>query len=229
MMRTVIIGLSIVCFVLSGIVIFRALGTPAQHTRYEITPPEREPTSSESEELWGQLAKEQEANRAVLEKLQATITDLADRLAKAEEEQAQANARTDETKKETRVLTVLGSGTFGPAQVDIDDTSETLKDIVRELVRDISTSPDHRVVIEGHTDNMPIKSSSAAWYRDNMDLSFLRAKAVADLLVNNGVSPERVSVIGYGDTRPIASNKTVEGRAKNRRVEVKLIPQDKES
>jgi flagellar motor protein MotB len=228
-MRNIIIGLSIGCFVLSGVVIFKALGIPTRHTRYEITRPEPEPTSPESEELLGQLAKEQETNRAVLEKLQATIADLADRLAKTEEEEAQANARPEETQKETRVLAVFGSGTFGSGQVDIDATSETLKDRVKELVRDISTSPDHRVVIEGHTDNMPIKSSFETWYRDNMDLSFLRAKAVADLLVSNGVSPERISVIGYGDTRPIASNKTVEGRAKNRRVEVKLIPQDEES
>ncbi len=61
-----------------------------------------------------------------------------------------------------------------------------------------------------------------------MDLSFLRAKAVAGILVKYGISPERISVTGYGDTRPIASNETDEGRAKNRRVEVKLIPEDKE-
>jgi len=227
-MRNLLIGLSIGCFVLSGIVIFKALGIPAQHTRYEMTPSEPESTSPESEELLGQLAKEQEANRALLEELQATIANLADELAKTEEDETRANAKTGETKKETRVLAVLGSGTFRSGQAGIRDTSETLKDIVKELVRDISTSPDHRVVIEGHTDNIPIKPSSATWYRDNMDLSFLRAKAVADLLVSNGISLERISVIGYGDTRPIASNETVEGRAKNRRVVVKLIPKDEE-
>ena len=227
-MRNLIIGLSIVCFVLSGIVIFKALGIPVQQTRHKITPREPEPTSPESEELFGQLAKDQEANRAILETLQATIANLEDKLSKKEGEEAQANVKAEETKRETRVSAVLGSGTFGSGQVAINDINENLKNTVKELVRDISRSPDHRVVIEGHTDNIPIKSSSAAWYRDNMDLSFLRAKAVADLLVSNGISLERISVIGYGDTRPIASNETAEGRAKNRRVEVKLIPKDKE-
>jgi outer membrane protein OmpA-like peptidoglycan-associated protein len=61
-----------------------------------------------------------------------------------------------------------------------------------------------------------------------MELSFLRAKAVGDMLIKNGISSERISVIGYGDTRPIASNETYEGRVKNRRVEVKLLPADRE-
>jgi outer membrane protein OmpA-like peptidoglycan-associated protein len=58
-----------------------------------------------------------------------------------------------------------------------------------------------------------------------MDLSFLRAKAIANILVFHGLSPDRISVIGYGDTHPIDSNDTEEGRAKNRRVEVKLVPE----
>jgi outer membrane protein OmpA-like peptidoglycan-associated protein len=61
-----------------------------------------------------------------------------------------------------------------------------------------------------------------------MELSFLRAKAIADILVKRGISLERISVIGSGDTRPIDSNETNEGRVKNRRVEVKLIPGDME-
>ena len=59
-----------------------------------------------------------------------------------------------------------------------------------------------------------------------MELSLLRAKSVASLLVKNGISIERISVTGYGDTRPIASNETAEGRAKNRRVEIKLVPEE---
>ncbi|HBH62622.1 MAG TPA: cell envelope biogenesis protein OmpA, partial [Nitrospiraceae bacterium] len=65
-------------------------------------------------------------------------------------------------------------------------------------------------------------------YIDNMELSFLRAKAVASLLVENGISRDRISITGYGETRPIASNETDEGRIKNRRVEIKLVPEDKE-
>jgi outer membrane protein OmpA-like peptidoglycan-associated protein len=63
---------------------------------------------------------------------------------------------------------------------------------------------------------------------DNIELSFLRANAVALQLVKSGIALERISVIGYGDTHPIASNETSEGRARNRRVEVKLIPGERE-
>jgi outer membrane protein OmpA-like peptidoglycan-associated protein len=63
---------------------------------------------------------------------------------------------------------------------------------------------------------------------DNIELSFLRANAVAIQLVKSGIPLERISVIGYGETRPIASNETSEGRARNRRVVVKLVPVEKD-
>jgi len=221
-MRNIIIGFSVVCFALSGIVILKALGLPQQQPHYIITPQEPEPIAPEAEALLGQLAREQEANRDILEKLQDAIANLEDRLSK-KEEVTQAKVKTAEAKKETIVLAVLGSGTFGSGQIEFNGIDESLKTMVNKLVRDISASPDHHVVIEGHTDNLPIRSSSAKWYRDNMDLSYLRAKAVANLLVSNGISIERISVIGYGDTHPRASNEIVEGRSKNRRVEIKLI------
>ena len=100
--------------------------------------------------------------------------------------------------------------------------------VVKESVQEILASPDYRVTIEGHTDNIPIRLSAGKRYRDNMDLSFLRAKAIAGILAEQGVPLENISVIGYGETHPIASNNTGEGRAKNRRVEIKLTPKDKE-
>jgi outer membrane protein OmpA-like peptidoglycan-associated protein len=59
-----------------------------------------------------------------------------------------------------------------------------------------------------------------------MDLSLRRARAIEKILVSHGIPSNRISVIGYGDARPIASNHTEEGRAKNRRVEVKLMPKE---
>ena len=88
--------------------------------------------------------------------------------------------------------------------------------------------PNCRVVVEGHTDSIPLSETWPKRYKDNMDISFIRAKSVARVLEEEGISSKRISVIGYGDTRPIASNGTVEGRAKNRRVVVKLILYEKE-
>jgi flagellar motor protein MotB len=98
----------------------------------------------------------------------------------------------------------------------------------KNVVAEISASPDSRVIIEGHTDNRPIRSSAGMRYSDNMELSFLRAKIVASVLVKYDIPVERISVTGYGDARPIAPNDTAEGRVKNRRVEIKLVPEDKE-
>jgi outer membrane protein OmpA-like peptidoglycan-associated protein len=71
------------------------------------------------------------------------------------------------------------------------------------------------IVIEGHTD-----SKGAAKY--NQQLSLKRANAVAQLLINAGFDPQTIKVIGQGETQPIADNTTPQGRAKNRRVVVKL-------
>ena len=226
-MRNIIIGLSVLFFTLSGIITFKALETPANSTHYQKAPEglRTNNLSPQSEERTGQLAREQEANRALVEELQAKIATLEGELSNNNEERA-ANVDTKGSEKEIGVLAVLGSGMFRSGQIVIN---EDLVYIIKELVPDIEASSGHRVIIEGHTDNIPISPSYERRYKDNRELSFLRAKAVADILVEQGISPERISVIGYGDTRPIASNETVEGRVKNRRVEVKLTPGDRES
>jgi chemotaxis protein MotB len=78
------------------------------------------------------------------------------------------------------------------------------------------------VRIDGHTDNQPIKHSRAR-YRDNWDLGFQRAQAVQDFFVARGVSPDRIFVASFADTRPFADNDTAAGRAKNRRCEVQFM------
>jgi flagellar motor protein MotB len=226
-MRNFIIGLSILFYSLSGIIIFKALEIPVNNTRYQ-----DKPKGLKSKDIWsklkdvtGQFAKQQTADRALVEELQTKIARLEDKLSN-ENEETQTNFETERSKKKAIVLGMLGSGGgFRSGQVTIN---VNLINAVEELVPDILASPDYRVIIEGHTDNIPIKPSTGNRYRDNMELSFLRAKAVALTLVKYGISLERISVIGYGDTHPISSNETDEGRAKNRRVEVKLIPVDKE-
>ena len=73
------------------------------------------------------------------------------------------------------------------------------------------------IEVSGHTD-----STGAAQY--NQDLSQRRAGAVAYILSQNGVMPQRMYVIGMGETRPVASNATAGGKARNRRVEIQIIP-----
>jgi len=77
--------------------------------------------------------------------------------------------------------------------------------------------PETNIQIAGHTD-----SQGSEVY--NQQLSERRAQAVRDALVGMGVDPGRITVIGYGESRPIASNDTASGRQHNRRVEVRIIP-----
>jgi len=72
--------------------------------------------------------------------------------------------------------------------------------------------------VEGHTDSVGSETY-------NMDLSIRRATAVKNLLVQRGVAENRIEVIGFGKTMPVATNDTEAGRMKNRRVEIKIAPQ----
>jgi len=84
-----------------------------------------------------------------------------------------------------------------------------------------------QVKISGHTDNVPI---SGPRYRSNWDLSAARAASVVHRLIDyGGVKAGRITVQGYGDSRPVADNDTAENRAKNRRVEVSIqVPRKEE-
>lgn len=105
-----------------------------------------------------------------------------------------------------------------------DSGKAVLKDEARELLDKIGdillTYPDSLVEVIGHTDNVPISTSQ---FRDNMDLSYYRARAVMDFLIDNKEMPrEQIQTSGRGEDAPIASNDTAEGRALNRRVEIRI-------
>ena len=78
--------------------------------------------------------------------------------------------------------------------------------------------PNSIIIVAGHTDNVNLIKGSP--FRDNQQLSQARAQAVVNYLVRNGMDMNKLTVVGYGDTKPIATNATPEGRARNRRVEL---------
>lgn len=90
---------------------------------------------------------------------------------------------------------------------------------IREI---LSQYPEYNIVVEGHTDNIPIKTQK---FRDNWQLSTERALAVLDyLLQDKDLNALRFSAAGYGEYRPLVSNETKENRALNRRVDIVVIP-----
>ncbi|MCS6991585.1 MAG: OmpA family protein [Chitinophagales bacterium] len=90
--------------------------------------------------------------------------------------------------------------------------------VLDEIVDIMNRYPHTKWSIEGHTDNVGDDAR-------NMDLSTRRAAAVKNYFISKGISADRLQSAGFGETRPIADNKTAEGRAQNRRTEIKLIEQ----
>ncbi len=84
-----------------------------------------------------------------------------------------------------------------------------------------SVVPDLNIGIEGHTDNEPIKHSG---WKSNWELSSVRALSVLHYLIEKNAVPERLAATGYGEYRPVMSNDSEEGRQKNRRVEIIILP-----
>jgi len=100
--------------------------------------------------------------------------------------------------------------------------SQQANSVLLKLAKIINDYKDYEVLIEGHTDNIPIHTSCI---KDNWDLSALRATAIARKLQNDfGVDPARLTAGGHGEWVPKASNDTPEGRNLNRRTEVILLP-----
>jgi chemotaxis protein MotB len=81
--------------------------------------------------------------------------------------------------------------------------------------------PRRRFMVVGHTDNFEVKSAT---YKDNWELSTARAVTVTQFLISVGLSPKMMMAAGHGEHDPAASNKTKEGREKNRRIEIVLLP-----
>jgi len=90
------------------------------------------------------------------------------------------------------------------------------KKVLDEVASYVVNTPYQKVVVEGHTDDVGSEDY-------NLKLSRQRARSVADYLIAKGVDPEKVEVVGYGESKPKYPNTTEENRAKNRRVEIKLL------
>lgn len=117
------------------------------------------------------------------------------------------------------VITFVSEVLFDSGKAELKKESfEKLDKIVSVLS---NTVPDLDVGIEGHTDNVPITHSS---WKSNWELSSHRALSVLHYLTEQSVNPKRLAAIGYGEYRPVAENDTKEGRQKNRRVEIVILP-----
>lgn len=99
-------------------------------------------------------------------------------------------------------------------------------EVLDRVVEILKNVKDKNIRIEGHTDNVKIKSKLAKVYPTNWELAAARAINVTKYLQQQGIDPKILSATAYGEFKPIADNETPEGRAKNRRIAIILLPKE---
>ena len=115
-----------------------------------------------------------------------------------------------------KILFDSGSAEIKPAGISV------LKRVVDILI----SVADRTIRVEGHTDNVPIRGALAKRYPSNWELSAARALTVTRYLEEQGIDPRLLSAAAYGEHQPVAENETAEGRAKNRRIAIILLPKE---
>lgn len=135
-------------------------------------------------------------------------------------------ARSIETKltDEGLLVTILNNITFHSGSADVNKEG---RKVAQEVSAFLVTDPPHQVVVSGHADDRPVHHSK---YRSNWELSVMRAVNFMQLILDNDkLDPAKFSAKGYGDQHPIVPNTSDSNMAKNRRVEVLILPSDKVS
>ncbi len=125
---------------------------------------------------------------------------------------AQGKVRLLETSRGV-TIEINDSVLFQPGQARLQPESIS----AMRAIGAVLASSDFPIIVEGHTDNVPI---STVQFPSNWELSAMRATTVLRLFNESGVGAERLTAIGYGETRPVETNTTAEGRARNRRVSI---------
>ena len=119
---------------------------------------------------------------------------------------------------QSEVLFKTGATEIGSkGKIEMKRLAATLLEIEKSLPTDINWI----LQIEGHTDNLPVKSGQL--YNDNWELSTKRSLSILRFLIREGIQPNRLSASGYGSFQPIDSNNNSKAREKNRRIEMKII------
>ena len=109
---------------------------------------------------------------------------------------------------------------FGSGSIEIDSKGVSA---LQQLAKAIKDQKDINILVEGHTDNVPI-SKKSTYMQDNWDLSVMRATSITKILTKAGVSPKQITASGKGEFMPLAANDTASNKQKNRRTEIIITP-----
>ncbi|MEN8161373.1 MAG: OmpA family protein [Myxococcota bacterium] len=183
------------------------------------------------------LASSVEELRATQDELQQNLAVTSTRLAKREAEVAQLRDTYDGLVEDLQSEVASGRVQIEQLRDGLNvklaqavlfpSGSAALSDegagVLAKVARRLTELP-HRIHVEGHSDSVPIRGALAARYPSNWELAGARAASVVRLMIEKGIPAERLSAVALADTRPVASNETPEGRAANRRIEIRLVP-----
>ena len=109
---------------------------------------------------------------------------------------------------------------FGSGSIDVDSKGISA---LQQLAKAIKDQKDINIIVEGHTDNVPI-SRKSQYMQDNWDLSVMRATSITKILTKAGVSSKQITPSGRGEFSPLAANDTPQNKQKNRRTEIIITP-----
>ncbi len=191
----------------------------------------------------------QKADRAALEKklsevlkdkaqLDASVEEMSRAMAELARRQQEADKRIEEFRKLVeRFKNLIDAGKLKVKIIDGRMIVELATDVlfasgsaslskegeaaITEVTQILTSIPDRKFQIEGHTDNVPIRSAK---FPSNWVLASSRALSVIDTMLAAGIPPDRVSAASFGDMRPTQTNETPVGRAANRRIEIVIVP-----
>ncbi|MBI3377035.1 MAG: OmpA family protein [Nitrospirae bacterium] len=199
---------------------------------------------SEKEQKIKELENELKSKNAQITELKTEIAGLSKEKSQAIEEKDKAVAElkktytnlVDELKDEIKKgeiavtqlrdklsLSMVDKILFDSGSADVKKDGKKVLDRVAEILKKVT---DKQIRIEGHTDNVKIGPRIAKKFPTNWELSNARATNVLRYLQEKGVDPKLLSPAGYAEYKPIESNDTEEGKSKNRRIEIVLIPVD---
>jgi len=119
----------------------------------------------------------------------------------------------------TITVTLPNAILFDSGKAELKKATSVELDHIYSVLRDKQIYAGKQIDVVGHTDSDPIKKTKDKW-KDNWELSAERALSVLRYLVKRGIPDEKIQAVGCGESRPIASNSTASGKAKNRRVEI---------
>ena len=150
-----------------------------------------------------------------------TITEELDRLSKAREQELPQAALSGPQDIERRLAELAKQLEFEQGSPSVTPASLPALKEISDLLKTVT---DKQIRIEGHADDKPIGPSLKQQFPSNAQLSVARAVGITSYLVENGVNPSDLTSLGHADKKPVATNRTEEGRSQNRRIEIVLVP-----